>query len=332
MEARFTARRACSSRHSWRHHPSHRSSHHSRHSFVRSKTIDDSDGSVVDPFARAIDVGAFEDVEFVPYDPALRLILMRHGKSSWANEEASDKSRGLARQGEVKAANAARALTRRGWTPALILSSDAARCLATLEAMSSAEPELKKIDVRIVPEFYDVTHGDEASGKKSMKAIKRVVQRATSDATPANAGNAQTILCIGHNYGFEKAASRLTGKKVTLKTGDAALLTFTKKAGKKGKANGAAWSEAFAEGAWTLEDVLSMPKESEKVEDALAEEDEEDEETYDGVEDGKPMLSKFINELKLSELQEECRSQSLDDTGAVSALRARLLENMAKTT
>ena len=260
----------------------------------------------------------------------LRLILMRHGKSSWADANASDRSRGLAPRGVAKSANCARELVKRGWLPNLILTSDAARCLETLEAMCDAEGALRGVNIRIVPEFYDVTHGDEASGKKSKKSISKLVTHALEDSAPPSANAVQTILCIGHNYGFEKAASRLTGKKVTLKTGDAAVLRLKKPEKFKSENDGVIWGkEAFEEGAWALEEVVRAPKG--KADEPSAEEiDDEEDETYDGVQEGESLLLSFVNELSLMELQEECRSRMLDDSGAASALRERLLAHKSQ--
>ena len=253
---------------------------------------------------------------------------MRHGKSSWA-DTVSDRARGLAPRGVAKSANCARELTKRGWAPNLILTSDAVRCLETLEAMCDAESALRGVNIRIVPEFYDVTHGDEASGKKSRKSIAKLCAHALEDSAPPSANAVQTILCIGHNYGFEKAASRLTGQKVTLKTGDAAVLRLKKPEKMKNKNGDVMWSkDTFEEGAWVLEDVVRAPKGNDKV--AASGPDEEEDETYDSVQEGESLLLSFINELSLVELQEECRSRGLDDSGAVSALRVRLLESKSQ--
>jgi len=42
------------------------------------------------------------------------------------------------------------------------------------------------------------------------------------------------------------------------------------------------------------------------------------------------LLLSFVNELSLMELQEECRSRMLDDSGAVSALRERLMAHKSQ--
>jgi hypothetical protein len=87
--------------------------------------------------------------------------------------------------------------------------------------------------------------------------------------------------------------------------------------------------EAFEEGAWALEEVVRAPKG--KADEPSAEEiDDEEDETYDGVQEGESLLLSFVNELSLMELQEECRSRMLDDSGAASALRERLLAHKSQ--
>jgi hypothetical protein len=73
-----------------------------------------------------------------------------------------------------------------------------------------------------VPDFYDKTHGDEVSQAKSAKVIgKRVGVEVGLGATQP-----RTVMCVGHNFGFELAArSFCRSENVELKTAHAALLT-----------------------------------------------------------------------------------------------------------
>jgi phosphohistidine phosphatase SixA len=86
-----------------------------------------------------------------------------------------DKRRPLAAKGRRRAMRCATRLDERAWTPDLILTSDATRCLETLEAMGDAVEAFRTAPVILVPDFYDKTHGDEVSQAKSAKVIgKRV--------------------------------------------------------------------------------------------------------------------------------------------------------------
>ena len=154
----------------------------------------------------------------------LRLVLLRHAKSDWSDDTLPDKRRPLAAKGRRRAVRCATRLDERAWTPDLILTSDATRCLETLEAMGDAVEAFRTAPVILVPDFYDKTHGDEGdvSQAKSAKVIgKRVgVEVGLGTMQP------RTVMCVGHNFGFELAARSFCGSaNVELKTAHAALLT-----------------------------------------------------------------------------------------------------------
>lgn len=136
-----------------------------------------------------------------------RVILLRHGKSSWKDaENISDRERPLAQKGRNRARATAEALAVIDWIPDLIITSDAKRCVETLDAMTEARPEFKKADVVLCPEFYDKSHGDEeVDGGATARMIAKVVEREV-----AGRKLPITVMCIGHNYGWERAYRRLT--------------------------------------------------------------------------------------------------------------------------
>jgi len=136
-----------------------------------------------------------------------RLILLRHAKSSWKDvENMSDRERPLAQKGRNRARATAEALAVVDWIPDLIITSDAKRCVETLDAMTEVQPEFKKADVVLCPEFYDKSHGDEVDGGMTAKMIAKVVAREV-----AGRKLPITVMCIGHNYGWEHAYRRLAG-------------------------------------------------------------------------------------------------------------------------
>lgn len=66
------------------------------------------------------------------------LILIRHAKSSWKDATLADRERPLNRRGERDAPEMGRRLAARGDTPDLIVSSPAARALATATKIAAA--------------------------------------------------------------------------------------------------------------------------------------------------------------------------------------------------
>ncbi|MEM1386244.1 MAG: histidine phosphatase family protein [Pseudomonadota bacterium] len=77
---------------------------------------------------------------------SLRLVLMRHAKSSWANATQDDHARPLNERGRLAAASIGRWLIDQHAQPALVLSSDAARTRETWLCLSPAvqnAPEIR---------------------------------------------------------------------------------------------------------------------------------------------------------------------------------------------
>lgn len=157
----------------------------------------------------------------------LRLILMRHAKSSWNAAAESDHARPLNGRGRKDAPKIGRELARRGWVPDRVLSSDAARTRETFARMQDALGFAG--DAELVPALY---HG----------GIGEV--RAAAAALPDAVG---TVLLLGHNPGWEEVLACLAGGDEELKTGSCALLSI----------DAPRWADALArEGAWRLEALI----------------------------------------------------------------------------
>ena len=120
----------------------------------------------------------------------LRLILLRHGKSSWDDPALDDFDRPLAPRGLRNVPEMGRRLARRGQLPDLIISSTAVRALSTARAIAR---EIAYREDRIVeaPDLY-------LASPRHMLAILR--------DTPSPAG---TILLVGHNPGLTELANML---------------------------------------------------------------------------------------------------------------------------
>ncbi|CAH2064333.1 unnamed protein product [Thlaspi arvense] len=168
-----------------------------------------------------------------------RLILLRHAHSSWDNLSLRDHDRPLTKAGQADAAKVAQILSTLGWLPQLILSSDATRTKETLKSMQAQVDGFMEANVHFIPSFYSIAAMDGQTAEHLQQIISK---HSSPDIT--------TVMCMGHNKGWEEAASMLSGASVKLKTCNAALL----------QAFGNSWEEAFAlagPGGWKLEGVVA---------------------------------------------------------------------------
>lgn len=133
------------------------------------------------------------------------LLIFRHGKT---HKEGYDRDfdRELTHRGEVQSKHIGKDLKKRGWIPDRILSSPAARALAT--ARIAAEAMGFDGEVETVDKLY----GIDARGIVSHAA-------GLDDGT-------DMVMFVGHNPAFEEAASVLAGRSVALGTGDCAMLSW----------------------------------------------------------------------------------------------------------
>lgn len=167
-----------------------------------------------------------------------RLMLLRHAKSSWADRSLKDHNRPLSKKGRLAAANIATKLEKHSWVPELILCSDSLRTRETLEIMQAQYSDLSDAEVRFLGSFYSVAAMD---GQTAQHIQENVLKYSRDDVT--------TVMCMGHNRGWEEAASHLCGVAVELKTANAALL----------EAPGGSWKEAFDKagmGGWKLVGIM----------------------------------------------------------------------------
>jgi phosphohistidine phosphatase len=162
----------------------------------------------------------------------LRLILMRHAKSSWDDAAMADHERTLNERGRREASLVGARLAEFAWTPEIVLCSDARRTIETFEQM---QPQFAgvRLDVRV--DFY---LGTVAPIRRALAELE---------------GDVHTALCLGHNPGWEHAVTWLCGVPVEMKTATAALLT----------SDAADWEAAVeTPHTWRLLDVI-RPKEVE---------------------------------------------------------------------
>ncbi|KAL8470232.1 hypothetical protein ACS0TY_032912 [Phlomoides rotata] len=153
-----------------------------------------------------------------PESVARRLILLRHASSSWENRSLRDHDRPLNEFGRADAVNLSQKLEQLGWIPELILSSDAQRTRETLKIMQEKVRAFLEAEVHFISSFYSVAAMDGQTAEHLQEAICKY-----------STNEILTIMCMGHNKGWEEAASMLSGASIELQTCNAALLEATGK-------------------------------------------------------------------------------------------------------
>uniref|UniRef100_A0A0Q3R1Q8 Uncharacterized protein n=2 Tax=Paniceae TaxID=147428 RepID=A0A0Q3R1Q8_SETIT len=146
--------------------------------------------------------------------------------------------RPLSKAGRADAISVSNKLQQMGWIPELILCSDAMRTKETLKILQEHVQGLSQAVVHFIPSFYSIAAMDGQTAEHLQKAICEY----SSDEI-------LTVMCMGHNKGWEEAASMFSGDSVVLKTCNAALL----------EAAGKSWVEAFSLaglGGWKLHGIV----------------------------------------------------------------------------
>lgn len=154
----------------------------------------------------------------------MRLIILRHAKSSRSDAGLSDHDRPLNLRGESDAPLVAQRLQDMGWVPEQVLSSNAERTRQTWARMADV---LGHVPADFIPGLY-LSSAQNAIGE---------LQEHADDVT--------TLLLLGHNPGLEQLVFDLSRRNERLTTCNAALLT----------SSAADWKTALR-GPWTLEDVV----------------------------------------------------------------------------
>lgn len=169
---------------------------------------------------------------------ARRLILLRHAKSSWDDRSLRDHDRPLSKAGQADAIEVSHKLQQLGWIPELILSSDAVRTKETLKTMQEQVRGFLEAEVHFISSFYSIAAMDGQTAEHLQHAICKFSR-----------DEILTVMCMGHNRGWEEAASMFSGTSIELKTCNAALL----------EATGKSWEEAFSLagfGGWKLQGIV----------------------------------------------------------------------------
>ncbi|GLI59402.1 hypothetical protein VaNZ11_001284 [Volvox africanus] len=165
-----------------------------------------------------------------------RLILLRHADSD-QNSGVRDHDRQISETGRKEASQVAHMLKGKGWTPDLVLASNSKRTKQTLDEMCEVMEELGVVDAHYYGSLYTVAALDGQTREHIMECLLEVVDDVRN----------KVVMCVGHNKGWEEAASQFSGTAVKLKTASAALL----------QCYSTSWKEVLQEGVqWQLVEVL----------------------------------------------------------------------------
>lgn len=129
----------------------------------------------------------------------LQLLVLRHAKSSWADQHTDDWERPLTERGVRDATRVGQFLRRRSLIPALILSSDAVRAQTTAQLVADASGYSGKI--ALSPALYH------ARPEVAIEVLQK---------TPKQ--DAPLVMVVAHNPGLEDLVTQLTGEHVGLST------------------------------------------------------------------------------------------------------------------
>lgn len=130
---------------------------------------------------------------------ARQLLILRHAKSSWADEGLDDWQRPLNDRGERDAPRVGELLRERSLVPDLIITSDAVRAETTARTVARAAGYTGRL--LLAPELYHASPG----------AIIDVIRNIEDTS-------ARTIMIVGHNPGLEDLVAQLTGERIDLPT------------------------------------------------------------------------------------------------------------------
>jgi phosphohistidine phosphatase len=156
----------------------------------------------------------------------MRLILLRHAKSAWDTDAATDHERPLSARGRKDAPRIGAELERRGWLPDVVLASDAQR---TQETWARMAPHLAPdAPVSLHADLYMANVAD----------VMALLEQQEDE----------TVLVVGHNPCTELMVAILSGETREVTTCNAALL----------ESSAEDWSQAIA-GRWTLR-AMVRPK------------------------------------------------------------------------
>jgi len=122
----------------------------------------------------------------------LKLLLLRHAKSSWNDMDLSDHQRPLNNRGLKAAPKVGAYITNNGFTPELVLSSTATRARQTTQLVSEQFPE--PVETHFLDELYNFS---------GFHTPLNIIRDQADQQSP--------LMVVGHNPTMEILAAELTG-------------------------------------------------------------------------------------------------------------------------
>lgn len=163
---------------------------------------------------------------------------MRHAASEPDSSNVRDHDRTISADGAEASKAVAGHLRDLGWLPDLLLCSNSKRTKQTVEAMADVTTVFSDVDVHYLGTLYTIAALD---GMTKSHLSMRVREYARDDVNC-------TVMCVGHNRGWEEAATAFSGHPVQLGTANAALLEI----------QALTWEDAMDEAAlWRLVGVVT---------------------------------------------------------------------------
>lgn len=173
----------------------------------------------------------------------LRMIVLRHSDSCTEDASLKDHDRPLTTWGRTLAAQLCRNLVEAGWAdPDVVLCSASTRSRETLNELTKVHAPISAAETHFLGSLYHFAamdgvtadHLRETIVAKTKTTTTRVnTLTTTSDEKAADKAadnrsdgkrEVRTVMCIGHNKGWEEAASDFAGTEVKLEVANAALL------------------------------------------------------------------------------------------------------------
>ena len=185
----------------------------------------------------------------------LRMIVLRHSDSCTEDASLKDHDRPLTAWGRSAAAALCERVVDAEWAdPDLVLCSASTRSRETLAAMQAVHAPLRDATTVFMGSLYAVAAMDGVTADHLKETIVEWAEKAENEtaADGVTARAVRTVLCVGHNKGWEEAAGDFTGERVSLKVANAALIECA-----SDDDGSLTWAEAFDESSsgWTLRGV-----------------------------------------------------------------------------
>jgi phosphohistidine phosphatase SixA len=185
------------------------------------------------------------------------MIVLRHSDSCTEDASLKDHDRPLTAWGRSAAAALCERVVDAEWAdPDLVLCSASTRSRETLAAMQAVHAPLRDATTVFMGSLYAVAAMDGVTADHLKETIVEWAEKAENETAAHGVTKraVRTVLCVGHNKGWEEAAGDFTGERVSLKVANAALIECA-----SDDDGSLTWAKAFDENAsgWTLRAVLT---------------------------------------------------------------------------